>query len=105
VENHQKERGMQHHVIVKFNDTVKDKIAMADEIGNLFKGMVGTVPGVHKVSPHKNCIDMENRYDLMVIVDMDKEALQPYTDSSIHDKWINGYARYLASKVIMDYED
>ena len=32
---------MQHHVIVKFNDTVKDKIALANEIGNLFKGMHG----------------------------------------------------------------
>ena len=30
---------MQHHVIVKFNDTVKDKIALADEIGNLFKSI------------------------------------------------------------------
>ena len=33
---------MQHHVIVKFNETVKDKIALANEIGNLFKGMVIT---------------------------------------------------------------
>ena len=96
---------MQHHVIVRFKDSVEDKIALADEIGNLFRGMVGSVPGVYKVSPHKNCIDMSNRYDLMVIVDMEKEALQSYTDSPIHDKWINNYAKYLESKVIMDYED
>ena len=96
---------MQHHVIVKFNDKVKDKVAFADEIGNLFRGMVGTVKGVHKVSPHKNCINMSNRYDLMIIVDMDKNALDAYSVSPIHDKWINDYAEYLESKVIMDYED
>lgn len=96
---------MQHHVIVKFNDTVKDKVSLADEIGNLFKEMVGTVKGVHKVSPHKNCINMSNRYDLMIIVDMDKEALDEYSNSSIHDKWLREYPQFLASKVIMDYED
>ncbi len=96
---------MQHHVIVKFNDTVKDKVAFADEVGKLFKGMEGTVQGVHKVSPHKNCINMSNRYDLMVIVDMDKDALEAYSNSPIHDNWINNYSKYLESKVIMDYED
>lgn len=96
---------MQHHVIVKFNDTVRDKVALANEIGVLFKGMEGTVPGVHKVSPHKNCINMSNRYDLMIIVDMEKEALEAYTNSPIHDKWINEYPQFLESKVIMDYED
>lgn len=96
---------MQHHVIVKFNDKVKDKSAFADEVGRLFKGMEGTVPGVHKVSPHKNCIDMANRFDLMIIVDMDKEALEAYTNSPIHVKWIDEYAQYLEAKTIMDYED
>ena len=96
---------MQHHVIVKFNEKVKDEIALADEIVLLFKGMEGTVPGVHKVSPHKNCINMSNRYDLMIIVDMEKEALEAYSNSAIHDKWINEYPQFLESKVIMDYED
>lgn len=96
---------MQHHVIVKFNDTVKNKKALATEIGNLFKGMVGTVEGVHSVNPHFNCINMENRYDLMIIVDMEKDALEAYSCSPIHDKWINEYPQYLTSKVIMDYED
>lgn len=96
---------MQHHVIVKFNDTVKDKSAFADEVGKLFKGMEGTVPGVHSVTPHKNCINMPNRYDLMIIVDMDKDALEAYSTSPIHENWINNYAKYLESKTIMDYED
>ncbi len=96
---------MQHHVIVKFNNIVKDKNALADEIGNLFKSMVGTVEGVHKVSPHKNCINMSNRYDLMIIVDMERNALEAYSNSLIHDKWINDYSQFLESKVIMDYED
>ena len=48
---------------------------------------------------------MENRYDLMIIVDMDKDALEAYSTSPIHDKWINEYPQYLLSKVIMDYED
>lgn len=96
---------MQHHVIVKFNDSVKDKVALANEVGELFKGMVGTVEGVHKVSYHKNCIDMSNRFDLMVIVDMEKEALDAYSNSPIHTNWIDNYAKYLEAKTIMDYED
>lgn len=96
---------MQHHVIVKFNDKVKDKAAFADEVGNLFKGMVGTVKGVYKVSPHKNCINMPNRFDLMIIVDMDKDALEAYSSSPIHENWIQNYSKYLELKTIMDYED
>lgn len=96
---------MQHHVIVKFNSTVKDKKALANEISVLFKGMEGMVKGVHKVTPHQNCINMSNRYDLMIIVDMDKDALEAYSNSPIHNKWINEYPQYLESKVIMDYED
>ena len=96
---------MQHHVIVKFNEDVKDKDSLSNEIGNLFKGLKGTVERVHSVSPHKNCINMQNRYDLMIIVDMDKDALDAYSNNPIHDKWINEYSKYLSSKVIMDYED
>lgn len=96
---------MQHYVIFKFNESVKDKNALADKIGNLLKGMAGTVPGVHSVTPHKNCIDMSDRYDMMIIVDMDKDALGAYSNSPIHDNWINNYTQYLESKVIMDYED
>ena len=40
-----------------------------------------------------------------VLSDMEKDALEAYSNSPIHDKWINEYPQFLESKVIMDYED
>lgn len=94
---------MLHHVIVKFNDTVKDKKGMSIEVGNLFKGFE-KMKGFHKVDFYLNCMDIDNRYDVMIKVDMDKDAFDDYCNSSIHDTWLNDYGKYVLQKAIFDCE-
>lgn len=96
---------MIHNILVKYNNTVTDKDSFAKEVEILFCDLVGTVPGVNEVVVRKNCIDRPNRYDLMISIDMDKNALDSYDNSSVHKKWKKDYASYLESKAIFDFED
>lgn len=96
---------MIHNILVKYNNTVKDKDAFAKEVEILFCDLVGTVPGVNEVVVRKNCIDRPNRYDLMISIDMDKNALEDYDKSLVHKKWKNEYASFWEAKAIFDFED
>lgn len=95
---------MLHHIIIKYNNSVKDKDAFAKEAEILFSGLVGTVPGINDVSVHKNCIDRSNRYDLMIVIDMEKDALDDYDDSMIHKRWKKDYSDLIEMKAIFDCE-
>ena len=95
---------MKHHIIVKFNDTVTDKGRIAREALALFSELKGK-NGIHDVQVKMNCITRENRYDMMIIVDMDKDALCFYDDSDQHKKWKKEYACYILSKAIFDSEN
>ena len=52
----------------------------------------------------RNCIDRENRYDLAIIIDMDKAALPAWDASELHREWKSGFGSYLAAKAIFDFE-
>ncbi len=96
---------MKHYIIVKFNSEVeKSKIGeMAVEIKNLFD-KTKEIDGVHEISVYKNCIDRDNRYDLMIEMDMEKSALTAYDESKWHAQWKKEYGHLLASKTIFDRE-
>ncbi len=95
---------MKHYIIVKFNELATDRDALFSDIFALFK-QAETLPGIHKVSLHQACIHSEIRYDLMIILDMEKEALSFFDASFIHREWKANFANYLAHKVIFDCED
>lgn len=94
---------MRHHIICKFNDLVKDKKAIANEAEVLFKKLEGSY-GIHKVTVYRNCVDLPNRYDIMIAIDMDKNVLSDYNESEVHKYWKANYSMYLESKAIFDYE-
>ena len=71
---------MKHCIIAKFNDSVDDKAAMITRIDKLF-APAPAMDGIHGCTVLRNCIDRENRYDLAIIIDMDKAAL-PAWDAS-----------------------
>lgn len=95
---------MKHYIIVKYNDTVTDKSAVRDSAAELFAG-VTKIKGVRGVSLHTSATDFPNRYDLMIIIDMEKEALPRFIDSDIHAQWKRDYTRYMLSKAIFDSDD
>ena len=97
---------MKHYILAKYREEVsaaeKDRIAL--EAGELFSRLVGKW-GICGVELRKNCIARSNRYDLMIIIDMPKEALELYDGSPEHKLWIEKYGSYLLSKAIFDAEE
>lgn len=94
---------MKHHILIKWNELVTDKEALAQEAGELFQGVL-SVPGVHGVELHRNVISRPNRYDLMLVITMDEAALPVYDESEPHRQWKERYDHLLAAKALFDCE-
>ncbi len=96
---------MKHCIIVKYTEAVtkEQKEALVPEIQALFDHTTA-IPGVHQVTLHKNCIDRSNRYDLMICIEMEPEALPEYDSCEWHHQWKDGYGHLLEKKCIFDYE-
>ena len=94
---------MKHCIIAKFNDTVDDKAAMIERIEALFTSDPA-MDGVRGCTVLRNCVDRENRYDLAIVIDMDKAALPAWDASELHREWKSRFGSYLAAKAIFDFE-
>ena len=94
---------MLHHIIVKWNETVSDKAALIPEINALFQNTT-IIPGIHKVELFPNVIDRPNRYDLMIVLTMDPEALPVYDACEWHKAWKEQYGGMIEKKAIFDKE-
>ena len=94
---------MKHHIIVKYVPEVTDKKALLAEIKALYAGACD-IPGVHGVEFKENCVARENRYDLMIVLDMDEAALPNWDASAIHHRWKDEYGHLVAKKAIFDCE-
>ena len=64
-----------------------------------------SIPGVHSVDFKLSNSDRSNRYDLMIVMDMDKEALPAYDVSEPHIRWKTEYGDRVAKKAIFDCDD
>ena len=98
-----KDFDMKHYIIAKFNDGCDWK-ALVEPITAVFQGVL-TVPGVHGVKVKPCCIDRANRYDIMIEIEMDKEALPLYDACEAHHAWKETYGGMLKAKTIFDSEE
>lgn len=94
---------MKHYIIVKFNSDGKAYENLCSEIRKLFQGSL-EIQGVHSVAFHTSVMDLPNRYDLMICMEMEKEALPLFDGSEIHAAWKKNFSGYLESKAIFDCE-
>lgn len=94
---------MKHYIIAKLKEGV-DKYALVDPVTEIFKKTLA-IPGIHGVKVKPCCIDRPNRYDLMIEIEMDKEALPAYDASEPHHQWKEQYGDLLVAKTIFDSED
>lgn len=92
---------MRHHILVKYNEQVQDKAALIPEITALFRETLA-IPGIHGVEVRPNVIDRPNRYDLMIVIDMEPSALPVYDDCEPHHRWKAEYGHLLEKKAIFD---
>ncbi|MCQ2461061.1 MAG: hypothetical protein MJ115_02830 [Clostridia bacterium] len=93
---------MKHCIIVKWNEDV-DKKAILEPVKVLFEG-AREIDGVSDALFIENCVDIENRYDLMIQVIVEKEKLQNWNESEIHKTLKKEYGDMILSKAIFDYE-
>ena len=96
---------MKHCIIVKYKEDVTNerKKALVPEIRELFQHTT-EIDGIYGVKLYENCIDRKNRYDLMIEITMEKEALPVYDDCEWHHIWKEQYGTLLESKAIFDWE-
>ena len=94
---------MKHCILAKWGEKVTDKAALLPPITALFSA-ANTISGVHGVEIFHCCIDWANRYDVMIVLDMDKEALPNWDASAVHHQWKDEYGNLIEKKAIFDYE-
>ena len=97
---------MKHDILVKYKPeiTKEQKAELIPEIKALFEHTT-EIPGIHGVTLYPNVVERENRYDLLIEIDMDREALEAYDSSIWHHQWKEQYGSLLANKAIFDWEE
>ena len=50
------------------------------------------------------CVDRDNRYHVLIRLDMDPAALTAYDASAMHHRWKDRFGPLLEKKAIFDYE-
>ena len=94
---------MKHCIIAKFGDMVTDKKETLAQVKELFAA-AAPVEGVTGIVIHENCVARDNRYDLMIVVEMARDALAAYDESAMHHRWKDEFGPLLEQKAIFDFE-
>ena len=78
---------MKHCILAKFTPEAKaQRAALLPRIREIFSA-AADIPGVHGAEVIPNCVDRDNRYDVLIRLDMDREALPLYDVSAMHHRW------------------
>lgn len=95
---------MKHCILAKFTPEAKaQRAALLPRIREIFSA-AADIPGVHGAEVIPNCVDRDNRYDVLIRLDMDREALPLYDVSAMHHRWKDEFAPLLEKKAIFDHE-
>ena len=96
---------MKHYITVKWlpDITKEQKAAFLPDIKEIFRGAL-TVAGVHAAEVFANCVDRDNRFDVMIVLDMDTDSLPIWDNSDLHRKWKSEYGKLIEKKCIFDCE-
>lgn len=95
---------MKHCILAKYTpEAYAQRTELLPQIREIFSAATD-IPGVHRVEIHANCVARSNRYDVMIVLDMDAAALPLYDDSAMHHRWKDTFGGLLEKKAIFDYE-
>ncbi len=94
---------MKHYIIGKFKPQATDRAIQCSRIAELFSAAV-KIPGIHGAEVYKNCIDRDNRFDVMIVLDMERDALSAWDGSALHRQWKDTFGTILEKKAIFDRE-
>ncbi len=91
---------MKHYIIAMFKDR-DDTERLLPEIKELFNETL-KIPGVESFVIHKSNSTRENRYSIMIEMNLSEEGLNNFDASEVHKKWKDTYGGRLESKAIFD---
>ena len=91
---------MKHFIIAKFKNRSDTEVLLPD-IRTLFQKAVN-LNGVESVIIHKSNSTRDNRYNVMIEMNLSKEGLDAFDESDIHKEWKETYGDRLESKAIFD---
>ena len=91
---------MKHYIIVKFKEGT-DFRALEDPVRHIFDETLN-IEGIRGIDIRLSNSDRANHYDMMIIIDMDKEALLEYDASEPHHRWKSEYGHLIEKKAIFD---
>ena len=94
---------MKHYIIVKFTEGT-DFHSFEAPVRSIFCETL-SIPGIHSADVRLSNSDRANRYDMIIVLDMDKEALPAYDVSEAHLRWKSEYGKLIAKKAIFDCDD
>ena len=91
---------MKHYIIVKFKDK-NDTERLLPGIKELFDAALD-IPGVNSYALYRSNSTQDNRYSIMIEMDLSAEGLNNFDASLIHEKWKEIYGDRIESKAIFD---
>lgn len=91
---------MKHYIIVKFKNNYNYKLEV-NNIKNLFD-KAKKIDGVESIIIKCSNSTRENRFDLMIEMDLTFKGLQNFDNSFIHYEWKNKYGEHIENKTIFD---
>lgn len=94
---------MNHCIIVKWKENV-DKKALSEEVRALYSA-AAEIEGVRKVTVKDNVTPRPNRYDIMIVLEIEDSALEIWDASELHKKWKSQYGDLIEKKCIFDGGD
>lgn len=94
---------MKHCILAKFRPEAGDWRAYLPQIREIFSA-AGDIPGVRGAEVLPGCVDRDNRYHVLIRLDMDPAALAAYDVSPMHHRWKDRFGPLLEKKAIFDYE-
>ena len=66
---------MKHCIIAKYTPQAYERrTELLPRIREIF-AVAGEIPGVRGAEVYPNCVARENRYDVMIVLEMDRDAL------------------------------
>ena len=95
---------MKHCIIAKYTaEAYARREALLPRTREIFSA-AGDIPGVRGAEVFPNCVARDNRYDVMIVLEMDRDALEEYDRSAMHHRWKDEFGPLLEKKTIFDYE-
>ena len=94
---------MRHYILAKFQADAGDWHGYLPRIREIF-GAAGEIPGVRGAAVYPGCFDLENRYHVLIELEMEPSALTTYDESAMHHRWKDEFGPLLEKKAIFDYE-